>query len=58
MQTKINKLRPICEHIDYDNQRDCEEEADWMCMCCASPTCYEHKGRDCRFGGMGFIEIE
>ncbi len=50
-------IKPTCEHINFDNERDCENEAEYQCMCCASPVCDEHKGRDCRFGGMGFIEL-
>ncbi len=52
------RLKPTCQHTDYDNKRDCEEEAEYQCMCCASPSCSEHTGRNCAFGGMGFIEIE
>ena len=51
------KLKPTCEHLDWDNQRDCENESEWVCMCCNAPTCPEHKGRECPYGGMGYIEI-
>lgn len=46
-----------CEHQDFDNKRDCHEEAEWVCMCCGSPTCPEHKDKNCQFGGMGYIEL-
>ena len=55
---KKKQLRPTCEHLDWDNQRDCEEEAEFVCMCCASPVCREHKERECPYGGMGYIELE
>lgn len=51
------ELRPICEHIGWDNERDCEEEAEFMCQCCSSPTCPEHKDRECPYGGMGYIDL-
>lgn len=46
-----------CQHIDYDNARDCFEDAEYMCMCCSSPTCSEHKEISCPYGGMGYIEL-
>jgi hypothetical protein len=46
-----------CEHIDYDNKRDCEEEAETMCMCCSAKMCSDHSRGKCPFGGMGFIEL-
>jgi hypothetical protein len=53
----LKKINPICEHIDWDNNRDCENEAEYMCMCCSVPVCSEHKTKECSFGGMGFIEL-
>lgn len=53
----MSKIKPACEHIDYDNKRDCEENAEVMCMCCAVPMCREHGYGNCQFGGMGFIEL-
>jgi hypothetical protein len=50
-------MKKTCEHINFDNERDCENEAEYMCMCCSSPVCSEHKERDCPFGGMGYIEL-
>lgn len=47
-----------CEHTDYYNKHDCDEEATHMCACCASPSCPEHSRGSCAFGGMGFIEID
>ena len=47
-----------CEHINYNNERDCENEAEQMCMCCGVPICDEHLSRDCEYGGMGFIDID
>lgn len=57
-QMKKKIVKPVCEHLDWDNQRDCENEAEWVCMCCNAPTCPEHKGRECPYGGMGFIELD
>jgi hypothetical protein len=51
------EVKATCEHIDWDNARDCFEDAEYMCMCCASPTCLEHKGESCQFGGMGYVEL-
>lgn len=56
--TDTTKHKPECEHIDWNNKRDCEEKAEYMCMCCASPVCQEHKASECPYGGMGYIEIE
>lgn len=54
MERKIN---PTCEHINYENLRDCGEEAEYVCMCCGSPVCQEHKKRECPYGGMGYLEL-
>lgn len=54
----MKKPKPTCEHLDYDNERDCSNEAEYQCMCCTSHVCSEHKDRECPYGGMGYIEIE
>ena len=54
---KKKEIKPICEHIDWDNQRDCEEEAEVMCMCCSTPLCREHGHGQCEYGGMGFLDL-
>lgn len=57
---KINnerKINPLCEHIDYDNNHDCCEEAEFVCMCCGVYCCREHKKRNCQYGGMSYLEI-
>ena len=48
----------ICEHLDFDNERDCDKEVTEICMCCALAWCNEHKGRVCQYGGMGFVGAE
>lgn len=48
----------ICEHIDYDNKRDCEEEAEVMCECCGSKMCSEHGRGRCAFGGEPFNDLD
>lgn len=52
------KPKPECEHLDFDNKRDCHKDAEWRCMCCGSPVCPDHKEKECPYGGMGYIEIE
>lgn len=47
----------ICEHIGNNNQRDCTNEAEYMCMCCSAGVCSEHKEKECPYGGMGYIEL-
>lgn len=54
---KKKRLKPFCEHINWDNERDCNNEAEYICMCCSSPTCEEHKKSECPYGGMGYIEL-
>ncbi len=51
-------MKPNCEHKDYNNNYDCENGAEYICMCCSSPTCQEHVRFQCPFGGMGYIEVE
>jgi hypothetical protein len=51
------KIKPTCEHIDFDNKRDCKNKAEYICLCCGVPVCQEHKTKECPYGGMGFIEI-
>ena len=46
-----------CEHLDFDNKRDCENEAEYMCMCCSASVCSEHKDTSCPYGGMGYIDL-
>lgn len=48
----------ICKHIDINNERDCEDEAQYTCMCCNVPVCDEHYEITCPYGGMGYIELE
>lgn len=57
MKKKNRTIQPNCEHLDWDNQRDCENGAEYMCMCCSTPVCSEHKERECPYGGMGYIEL-
>lgn len=52
------KRKPTCEHINYDNERDCENKADYACRCCNSPVCDEHLEKRCPFGGELYEEIE
>ena len=47
-----------CEHLDWNNNKDCNNKAEWVCMCCGAGICEEHKTRECPYGGMGFVEIE
>ena len=47
----------MCEHLDFDNKKDCTKEAEYMCICCATIVCQDHKTKECPYGGMGFIEI-
>lgn len=54
----MKELKAKCEHIDGRNQLDCENDAEYMCMCCSVPLCAEHTGDICPFGGMGFIELD
>jgi hypothetical protein len=48
----------VCEHINFNNERDCENEADFICICCGVPICSEHKEKDCPYGGSKYIEIK
>lgn len=47
----------MCEHLDYDNRNDCEEEAVMICQCCGAGACEEHGIGRCPYGGKSFIEI-
>lgn len=49
---------PTCEHLDYENKRDCDNETRYVCMCCGSGVCPIHKTSDCPYGGMGYIEVD
>ena len=46
-----------CTHINCDNEQDCENEAEFMCKCCASPSCEEHSEWRCEFWWERFTEI-
>lgn len=46
-----------CEHLNFDNEKDCSNEAEYVCMCCGAGTCQEHKTKECLYGGMGFVEL-
>ena len=54
---KKQEVKKECEHLDFDNKRDCHDEAEWFCMCCGSPVCQEHRDKSCQHGGMGYVEI-
>jgi len=58
MRKKNKKASQKCSHLDYDNNEDCENPAEYMCMCCSNPVCPEHNSCNCEYGGMGFIDIE
>lgn len=45
-----------CEHLDFDNKRDCDEEASFMCLCCGASVCADHVTPVCPYGGGTFIE--
>ena len=47
----------MCEHLDFDNQRDCENEGKYVCLCCGVPVCEEHAGSKCIYGGEGYVEV-
>ena len=48
-----------CEHLNWDNQKDCENKAKYMCQCCGAGVCEEHyNGGECPYGGMDYIKIE
>lgn len=51
------KPKPECEHLDFDNERDCHKEAEYRCMCCGAFVCPNHKERECPYGGMGYNEL-
>ena len=51
-------MKPGCEHMNFDNEKDCQEDAEMMCMCCSVPLCSEHARGNCQYGGMGFIDID
>ncbi len=54
---KKKTFNPDCEHLDWDNHRDCTNEAEWVCMCCGAGVCMEHKAKNCPYGGMGYVEL-
>jgi len=47
----------ICEHIDSNNERDCKNKAEYICMCCSAFVCFEHKDTRCPYGDMGYTEL-
>lgn len=47
-----------CTHLDWDNQQDCEEQAEKACLCCAMPVCLEHNEKICPYGGEPYMDIE
>lgn len=51
-------IRQHCEHLDWDNKRDCNKKAKYVCECCGAGVCEEHKEKECPYGGMKFVEIE
>lgn len=53
----MNKNQRICQHEGWDDERDCEQEAEYTCMCCNYAMCSEHKWKECEYGGMGFLEL-
>lgn len=55
--TKGFKMSKICEHLDWDNQHDCQNEAEYICACCGAVVCPEHRTRVCDYGGGGFVEL-
>ena len=46
-----------CEHLDFNNQRDCKKEAKYVCRCCGAGVCEEHLTTKCPYGGETFEEI-
>ena len=52
------QYKGICEHLDWDNQKDCYKEAKYVCQCCGAGACEEHNTIQCPYGGMYFEEIE
>lgn len=55
---KHKNIRSFCEHLNWDNNRDCHKKAEFMCMCCSALVCGDHKENSCPYGGMQYIEIE
>ena len=54
---KNRTLKTDCQHLDWDNERDCINKAEYACMCCGVPVCREHKDKNCPYGGMSYIEL-
>jgi hypothetical protein len=54
----MKKIKVVCEHINWDNERDCKKEAKYACRCCSSPVCEEHLEKRCGYGGELFYELE
>lgn len=50
----------FCEHLNWDNERDCQEEAEFVCECCGAGVCREHLPitKRCPYGGEPFREID
>lgn len=55
---KKRQSKPHCEHLGFNNKRDCENEAEYACRCCNAPVCSEHLEKLCPYGGMTYQEIE
>lgn len=54
----MKKSVVICEHIDFDNERDCKKKAAYACYCCNSPVCEEHLDTRCPYGGELYYQLE
>lgn len=50
-------MRPSCEHIDWNNKRDCSNRAWFRCKCCGAGVCKKHKEDKCPYGGERFVKI-
>lgn len=48
----------MCEHLNYKNERDCENEPVAMCYCCGKGVCEEHLEKRCPYGGEFYIDLE
>jgi len=51
-------MKPLCEHINNENERDCDEEAEAVCECCGIPMCNQHARTRCQWGGERFIDLD
>lgn len=46
-----------CNHIDLENEFDCQEPAEWACRCCGVVVCSKHMEGLCPFGDEPYYEI-